>query len=1091
MHCKNMPWAVGGAFITGLIFMALLNGAVRDGLLMAWMAALSAVLLLRGGIGLWQRRLPPGAVPDSRWLLRYRLGYGAHGLVWGAAGLLPLAPGDSLHLAVLIIVLACITASSFALTAYDLMAAISFGVPVLGLLAGRLLLQHDAVYWLLGVSCVFSLVFLSITVRRANGVVREYVALRLAQTAQATALRSSEDLLERTGATAGVGGWELDPTSLTLRLTLQACRIHSLPPNAQPHLDGFISHYPVEHRGELHAAFQRALREGEHFDLELALRTPQGEQRRVRLSGQAEGAIGNPTRVTGVVQDVTRTRQTEHDLAEKHHLLTLLVQTTSEGFWFVDSQAVTTDANPAMCKILGYPREQLLGRTIFEFVDEANRAIFARQIQQRAIGISGGYEIELTRADGSKVACYNHATPIYDTHGQRIGSIGMWSDISERKRAEQQLLDTSAALRQTSQELQDTLDSISQGIAKFTADGRVAVANHRVVELLDLPPSLVKFGASAGEVAHYQVATGEFDRDPHYLDEQGKRHEWPADQQDLPDIYVRRTATGKLLEVRTRRLGDGSTVRTFADVTAYFDAQRALRESELELRTLLAAFPGFISVMDSQWRYTYINDPLAALLGKPAEALVGLHARDVLSPDGLQRVQRGVALALQTGQHTELAEYPPTDFRPRKFLQVTHAAGPVDRHGRRKIYGFSIDITDRKAAEDAVLAAKNEAERANQAKSQFLSSMSHELRTPLNAILGFSQLLSTDTRHPLTPGQQLQMSEIVRGARHLLKLINEVLDLAVVETGKVRIETMAVALPPLLQECLALVEPLAKERSIRLLPTRWHDPGAQVLADPMRLKQVLLNLLGNAIKYNRAAGTVQVDVQADGECVRIAIDDDGPGIDPAQRGRLFDAFERMDAVNGAVEGAGLGLALSRGLVTAMQGTIDVEDRPGGGSRFWIRLPLASVTDPTLAPASAATEAALAPPAAAPAMALHRVLCIEDNPINVMLMEATFERLPALQLHCETTPEAGLLWAETHRPDLILLDIQLPGTDGFAVLQALRSRPVCAAIPVVAVSADNMPTVVTRAKAAGFADYIAKPVDLEALHVAITRLLPGS
>ncbi|OYU98407.1 MAG: hypothetical protein CFE45_16600, partial [Burkholderiales bacterium PBB5] len=207
MHCKNMPWAAGGSFVTALIFMALMHGAVPDDVLLSWLAALSAVLLLRVGIGLWQRRSTPGSVPDHRWLLRYRLGYGAHGLVWSAAGLLPLAPGDSLHLAVLIIVLACITASSFALTAYDLVAAICFGVPVLGLLAGRLLMQHEAVYGLLGVSSLFALVFLSITVRRANGVVREYVALRLAQTAHAAALRSSEDLLERTGATAGVGGW--------------------------------------------------------------------------------------------------------------------------------------------------------------------------------------------------------------------------------------------------------------------------------------------------------------------------------------------------------------------------------------------------------------------------------------------------------------------------------------------------------------------------------------------------------------------------------------------------------------------------------------------------------------------------------------------------------------------------------------------------------------------------------------------------------------------------------------------------------------------------------------------------------------------
>jgi len=1098
MHFGNMPWAVGGSFTTALIFVAMLHGAVANSLLLSWLGLVSLVLLMRASIGLRQRRAAPGSVPVHRWLLRYRLGYAVHGLAWGLAGLLPLPPGDSLHLAVLIIVLACLTASSFALTAYDLVAAIVFGIPVLGLLSARLLVQHDPVYGLLGVACLFALVFLSITVRRANGVVREYVALRLAQTAHAAALRSSEDLLERTGATAGVGGWDLDPTSLTMRLTLQTCRIHGLPPQSQPHLDSFVCQYPVHWRAELHGAFVRALREGQPFDLELPLLTPQGERRWVHLIGQAEGATGQPERVSGVVQDITRSRQTEHDLAEKHHLLKLLVQTTSEGFWFVDGDAVTTDANPAMCKILGYPREQLLGRSIFEFVDETNRAIFARQIEQRAIGVAGGYEIELTRADGSKVACYNHATPIYDTDGGRLGSIGMWSDISERKRAERQLLDTSEALRQTSQELQDTLDSISQGIAKLTADGRVKVANHRVVELLGLPVDVSTMDTTFQAVVERQQLDGEFDHDPHYLDADGRRHEWPLDSRDLPDLYIRRTLSGKMIEVRTRRLGDGGIVRTFADVTAYLDSQRALRDSELELRTLLAAFPGYIAVVDWQWRYTYVNDRLATLLGRPAEAVVGLHIKNVLSPERLRGVERSAALALQSGPYTEVAEYPATHFRPRTFLQVTHATGPEDGSGHRKVYAFSIDITARKAAEDAVLAAKIEAERANQAKSQFLSSMSHELRTPLNAILGFSQLLRTDTQHPLTASQQAQMTEVVHGGQHLLKLINEVLDLAVVETGKLRIDTVPVQLPQLLQECLSLVKPLAEGRPVTLLPPRLQDPGDRVLADPMRLKQVLLNLLGNAIKYNRSGGWVQLETRRDGEQLRITIEDNGPGITPAQRQRLFDAFERLDASHGTVEGAGLGLALSRGLVSAMHGDIGVDDRPGGGCRFWIGLPLAPATAPAqagppgpTAPAASTAPLPVAPlPFATQPMAVRQVLYIEDNPVNMMLMEAMLERLPGLQLqlHGEASAEAGLRWAEQQRPDLILLDIQLQDSDGFAVLKGLRGRAACAAIPVVAVSADSMPDVITRALAAGFAGYVTKPVELDALHGAITSAL---
>lgn len=214
-HRLNMPWAVGGSATAALIFVAVLRGAVPDAVLVSWLSAVGAVLLGRVGIGLWHRRFEstatPGAAALQPWLGRYRLGYVAHGLVWSLAGLIPLPPGDALHLAVLIIVLACITASNFVLTAFDLVAALCFGIPVLSVLSARLLLlQQEPLYALLGLASLFVLGFLSLTARRANGVVREYVALRLAQSAQTAALRSSEDLLERTGATAGVGGWELD-----------------------------------------------------------------------------------------------------------------------------------------------------------------------------------------------------------------------------------------------------------------------------------------------------------------------------------------------------------------------------------------------------------------------------------------------------------------------------------------------------------------------------------------------------------------------------------------------------------------------------------------------------------------------------------------------------------------------------------------------------------------------------------------------------------------------------------------------------------------------------------------------------------------
>ena len=373
--------------------------------------------------------------------------------------------------------------------------------------------------------------------------------------------------------------------------------------------------------------------------------------------------------------------------------------------------------------------------------------------------------------------------------------------------------------------------------------------------------------------------------------------------------------------------------------------------------------------------------------------------------------------------------------------------------------------------------------------------MSHELRTPLNAILGFGHLLATDTVQPLSPSQRQQMDEILGGARHLLQLINEVLDLAVVESGSLPVHLQPVALGPVLAEALSLLQPLAHSQGIHLpvAATGLHD-GAAVQADPVRLKQVLLNLLGNAIKYNRPQGRVTLACQglaqaggAPGSAGwRISVQDTGPGLDAAQQARLFGAFERLEADASQVEGTGLGLALSRGLVHAMGGEIGVHSQPGAGSTFWVQLPPAAAAPAIAAAVPAPVQPARGQPA--PATAAPVVLYIEDNPVNLLLMESMFERLPGLQLRTASDPAQGLALATASPPDLVLLDIQLPGMDGFALLQRLRADPRTRHVPVIAVSADAMPTTIDRGHDAGFADYLTKPVDLDRLAEAVRAAL---
>ena len=1084
-HRGNLPWAAGGSAVTALFLAAMQSPVVASTLLWAWLGVVAAVLGLRLATGHGHARSGVDAAAQRRWLLRYRIGFLVHGMVWGLAGAMPLPAGDALHAAVLIVVLVGVAATSFTLTAYDLVAALLFGVPVLGVLSLRLFAQGDATYASLGVAVFVVLVFFCLTARRAHRFVRHHVALRVAEAAQADALRRSEELLERTGATAAVGGWELDLATMALRLTAQAYLIHDAPPSSRPSFDGFVGLYAPEQQVAIRAGLAAVVANATSYDAAHPLTTVLGRKRWVRLIGRPQLEDSKVVRINGVVQDITEAKAAELALAEKHHLLTLLVQTTNEGFWFVDTEGITTDVNPAMCRILGRPREDIVGKNIYAFVDAANTLIFQAQVKRRIAGEASGYEIALSRPDGSQVDCFNNATPIFDTAGRRTGAIGMFSDISDNKNTEKQLRATSEELTQKSHALQVTLDSIAQGIVSMDAEGQVRVHNRRMLELLDLPESLVKPGVTLSEIARFQNERGDFGEGLAYIAPESRHVIQTLQHLELPLLYVRETRAGRRIEVQTRHLPDGGLVRTYADVTAYFEAQQALRESEAQLRSLLDAFPGYIAVEDARCVYTYANERVASLLGRPREEIIGRSSREVLGDERFAQIQAVVARAEGGEPVTVESEYPANASRRHTWLQITHAVSADAATGRRDHFAFGIDISARKVAELALTSAKEEAERANRSKSEFLSRMSHELRTPMNAILGFGQLLVSDPRHPLAEPQREQVGEILRGARHLLSLINEVLDLALVETGKLQVSLEPVRLCELLQECLGLVHPLARADGIDVKLLDEAGCAHFVVADRTRLKQVLLNLVSNAIKYNRPQGHVHIACNAEAETVRIDIRDNGPGLSAGQAARLFQAFERLDAVRTGVEGAGLGLALSKHLMDVMGGEIGLESRVGEGSTFWLRLPLAQ------APAGPGARQFLAAPTrgdSLPSTRLRKVLYIEDNPVNVLLMEAMLARVAGLQMISAPLPLLGLQMVADEHPDLILLDIQLPGMDGFEVLRRLRLNETSRSVPVIAVSANAMARDVEHGLAAGFVRYLTKPLDMHELLAAVEDAL---
>ncbi len=422
--------------------------------------------------------------------------------------------------------------------------------------------------------------------------------------------------------------------------------------------------------------------------------------------------------------------------------------------------------------------------------------------------------------------------------------------------------------------------------------------------------------------------------------------------------------------------------------------------------------------------------------------------------------------------------------------QRTRALEDSNREIVRLNEGLEARVQERTAqlelANSELGLAIDEARNANQAKSAFLSSMSHELRTPLNAILGFAQILASKDM-PTTPEQKLEFSgHILKSGRHLLTLINEILDLAKVEAGAVSLSMEPVLLAEVLAECDGMIAPLAAARGVRVLfPAA---PSVRVQADRTRLKQVLLNLLSNAVKYNRDGGAIVVDcAQPAPQRLRVSVQDTGVGLTPEQVAGLFQPFNRLGQEAGTQEGTGIGLVVTRRLVELMGGEIGVTSSPGVGSVFWIELAVAGADGALPAAAPAAHKAPVAADGAA-AGAPHTVLYIEDNPANLKLVQEIVRFRSDLRLVSAPDGHFGLSLARSQKPDIILMDLNLPGLSGFEVLAQLRREPETARIPAIAVSANAMRADIERALAAGFAHYLTKPIDIGQFNEAIDDVL---
>jgi PAS domain S-box-containing protein len=516
-----------------------------------------------------------------------------------------------------------------------------------------------------------------------------------------------------------------------------------------------------------------------------------------------------------------------------------------------------------------------------------------------------------------------------------------------------------------------------------------------------------------------------------------------------------------------------------------------LRDQQFYTRSLIESNIDALMTTDPLGIITDVNKQMEALTGCTRDELIGAPFKNYFTDP--ERAEAGIKLML-SGKKVADYELTASARDGKKTVVSYNATTFYDRDRRLQgVFAAARDVTERKRFEHALQEsnvelknAKSAAEKANLAKSDFLSSMSHELRSPLNAILGFAQLMESASPAP-SPSQTESIAQILQAGWHLLKLINEILDLAVIESGKVSLSPESVSLSEVMSECQAMMEPQAQKYGISMTFPRFNDDQPFfVRADRTRLKQIIINLLSNAIKYNTKQGTVTVKCAASvpGR-VRVSVTDTGAGLPPEKLAQLFQPFNRLGQEAGGMDGTGIGLVVTKQLVELMNGVIGVESVVGVGSVFWCEL--ISDAASQLKVEGGEIEAFVRPqlPEGAPRRTL---LYVEDNPANMKLVEQLIARCPDIELLTAVNGTLGVEMARTAQPQVILMDVNLPGISGIEAMKILHEDPATAHIPIVALSANAMPHDIAMGLELGFFRYLTKPIKvkefMETLNVAM-------
>jgi PAS domain S-box-containing protein len=691
-------------------------------------------------------------------------------------------------------------------------------------------------------------------------------------------------------------------------------------------------------------------------------------------------------------------------------------------------------------------------------------------------GIEDHYELTYIRKDGVRFPAVVSVTALRDEGDEIIGYLLIGTDNSARRRAEDKLRFSEESFRLMVESVTENalvlLDP--EGLVVTWNTGVERIHGYRAEDVIGLhysvfyPPEDVSSGKAALDLA-FATKTGRFEEEGWRVRKDGSKF-W---------------ASVTFTAIR----GPAGNPRGFAKMTRDLTARREAEGAQKELdqrfrdqqfytRSLVESNIDALMTTDALGAITDVNQQMEALTGCTRKELIGTWFRLYFTDP--ERATAGIQQVLRENKVTDY-ELTVRAKDGTKTVVSFNATTFYDRdHVLQGVFGAARNVTERKRL-DQVLLEKNielaragaAAEKANQAKSEFLSSMSHELRSPLNAVLGFAQLINSDTPPP-NAAQKASIDQILHAGWFLLELINEILDLAQIESGKMALSVEPTSLAEVIAECRAMIEPQAQKRGIRMTFPEFELPRF-VDADRTRLKQVLVNLLSNAIKYNRPNGTVEVEcLESSPEYTRVNVRDSGEGLPPGMMQQLFQPFNRLGREKGGEEGTGIGLVTSKRLVELMGGEIGVQSTTGEGSCFWFDLRR------TGAPQFHAGPLKTMPPkfAQASGSSLRTLLYVEDNPANMMLVKQLIARRPDMRLITAIEGHEGIQLARAEQPDLILMDINLPGISGVDALMILRGDSSTRHIPVVALSANAMPRDIEKGLQAGFFRYLTKPIRVD-------------